>query len=112
MNFKYKIGTLLYLYKCTYFVSVWPSFSQWANLVQNRYTYFVPILYPEIVPILYFILVWAIIKKMSHLMGKRVFRDFRPGLTPLACAATEDSQKLEILYFKRDFYVNVAKQML
>ena len=59
MNFKYKIGTLLYLYKCTYFVSVWPSFSQWANLVQNRYTYFVPILYPEIVPILYFILVWV-----------------------------------------------------
>ena len=61
MNFKYKIGTLLYLYKCTYFVSVWPSFSQWANLVQNRYTYFVPILYPEIVPILYFILVWVYI---------------------------------------------------
>ena len=59
MNFKYKIGILLYLYKCTYFVSVWPSFSQWANLVQNRYTYFVPILYPENVPILYFILVWV-----------------------------------------------------
>ena len=42
-------------------------------------------------------------------MGKRVFRDFQPGLTKPACAATEDSQTLEILYFERDFNVNEAK---